>query len=77
MWLLADVEIAKIVFLSALVMTCGWLLVRTYWQPRRTTQSAGSSRWLSREPRLSAAASPPAALPEFHRWEAEVRDLAR
>jgi uncharacterized membrane protein YccC len=77
MWLLADVEIAKIVFLSALVVTCGWLLVRTYRQPRRTARLAGSSRSLSREPRLPAAAAPMAAPPEIQRWETEARDLAR
>ena len=43
MWLLADVEVAKIVFLSALVLASGGLLLRTYRQTRRMTRPDGAS----------------------------------
>ncbi|HVC92788.1 MAG TPA: hypothetical protein VND64_03810 [Pirellulales bacterium] len=43
MWLLAEIEFAKIICLSMLVLTCGWLLVRTYRQPSRATRPARDS----------------------------------
>jgi len=43
MWLLAEIEFAKIICLSMLVLTCGWLLARTYRQSSRTARPARDS----------------------------------
>ncbi|HUY33929.1 MAG TPA: hypothetical protein VMV69_14375 [Pirellulales bacterium] len=77
MWLLAEIEVAKIIFLSALMLSSGWLLVRTYRQRRRTIEVAPPN------PRSRAGSMPATAErlreapAEFRRWEAEMRDLAR
>lgn len=77
MWLLAQLEGASFIFVSALAITTGWLLLRTHRQ-------LGRQRSAEPRPNRSAQGDPPAAprrhgaaARELDRWEVEMHELAR
>jgi hypothetical protein len=64
MWLLADLEVAKVIFLLALIMTSGWCLLQTCLPARGVFRFMGPARTSDHQSESAL----------MERWRAELRD---